>query len=171
MKQGAGAGMPDMSGVADRDSAGASAGGPTNDAEKYKQVDVYQSDMPKYNKDSYSITGKKVCLVLVISKFDDKQYNRKNTENDHKLASEVLKSRGFEVILLVDYVTKKEFTKKLRNIRERTDIGLFMLVVSSHGDENDNVMFSDNSDWNNGRSRYVLQIRFRRTCDGLSASL
>ena len=101
--------------------------------------------------------------MLVISKFDKKEYNRNNTENDYKQPSEVLKSRGFEVILLVDYVTKKEFTKMLRNIRERTDIGLFMLVVSSHGDENDNVMFSDNSDWNNGRSRYVQQSRFRRT--------
>ena len=110
--------------------------------------------MSKYNKDSYSITGKKVCLVLVISKFDKKQYDRKNTENDYKLASEVLKSRGFEVILLVSHVTKKEFIKKLQEIRKRTDIGLFMLVVSSHGDENDNVMFSD-SKWNNGKPRYA----------------
>ena len=112
----------------------------------FKNNNAYQSDMPKYNKDSYSITGKKVCLVLVISKFDNKQYDRKNTENDHKLASEVLKSRGFEVILLVSHVTKNDFIKKLEVIRKRTDIGLFMLVVSSHGDENDNVMFSDDSE-------------------------
>ena len=35
-------------------------------------------------------------------------------------------------------------------------MGLFMLVVSSHGDENDNVMFSDNTYWNNGKPRYVF---------------
>ena len=45
----------------------------------FKNDNANQSDMSKYNKDSYSITGKKVCLVLVISKFDNKQYDRKNT--------------------------------------------------------------------------------------------
>ena len=117
------------------------------------QVSVDQLDVSKYDEDSYSINGKKVCLVLVISKFDNSQHNRKNTENDHRQASEVLKRRGFEVILLVDHVTKKDFSKKLKEIRKRTDIGLFMLVVSSHGDENDNVMFSDNSNWDNGNPR------------------
>ena len=119
------------------------------------QVSFDQLDMPKYNGDTYLNSGKKVCLVLVISKFDNSQHNRKNTENDHRQASEVLKRRGFEVILLFDHVTKNEFSKKLKEIRKRTDIGLFMLVVSSHGDENDNVMFSDNSSWNNGKPRYV----------------
>ena len=116
-------------------------------------VDQYQ--MPKYNKDSYSITGKKVCLVVVISKFDLSEHDRNYTENDYAQADTVLKRRGFEVILLVGRVTKTCFIKKLLEIRKRTDIGLFMLVVSSHGDENDNVMFSDNSSWNNGKPRYV----------------
>ena len=88
--------------------------------------------------------------MLVISEFDDDKYARRNTENDHKQASKVLESRGFEVILLIRKVTKNEFTRKLVEIKKRIDIGLFMLVVSSHGDENDNVMFSDNRNWDNG---------------------
>ena len=118
------------------------------------RFNVGQLGIPKYNNDSYLITGKKVCLVLVISKFDQSEHDRKYTENDHKHATEVLKRRGFEVILLVGHVTKNDFTKKLNEIKKRTDIGLFMLVVSSHGDEKDNVMFSDNSNWNNGKPRY-----------------
>ena len=120
---------------------------------KMNQMIVGPIDVPKYNKDSYSITGKKVCLVLVISKFDKSEHDRKYTENDYQQASEVLKRRGFEIISMVGRVTKNEFTKKLKEIRNRRDIGLFMLVVSSHGDENDNVMFSDNSNWNNGKPR------------------
>ena len=112
--------------------------------------------MPKYNKDSYLITGKKICLLLDISKYDQSEYDRQYSENDYKQASEVLKRRAFEVILLNGFVTKKEFTNKLKVIKERKDIGLFMLVVSSHGDENDNVMFSDNTTWNNGKPRYVF---------------
>ena len=124
------------------------------------QVSFDQLDMPKYNKDSYLITGKKVCLVLVISKFDLNKDDRLNTENDYLQASQVLKRRGYEVILLVGHVTKKDFTKKLKEIRNRTDIGLFMLVVSSHGDDKDNVMFSDNSNWyNNNKPRYELYSR------------
>ena len=96
-------------------------------------------------------------MVLNISKFDKIEHNRKHTENDHQLASEVLERRGFEVISMVGRVTKKEFTKKLKEIRDRRDIGLFMLVVSSHGDDNDNVMFSDNGNWYNGKPRYVLR--------------
>ena len=34
------------------------------------QVSVDQLVIPKYDEDSYVITGKKVCLVLVISRFD-----------------------------------------------------------------------------------------------------
>ena len=104
-------------------------------------------EIPSYNDDSYSITGKKVCLALVISEFDDKQRNRLNAKNDYQRAKEVLQRRKFEVIPLVGRVTKNEFNKKLKEIQKRTDIGLFMLMVSSHGDQNDNVMFSDNSDW------------------------
>ena len=122
------------------------------------QISVDPIDMPKYNKDSYSINGKKVCLVLVISKFDKSEHDRKYTENDYQQASEVLKRRGFEVISMVGRVTKNDFSKKLKEIRKRTDIGLFMLVVSSHGDENDNVMFSDNTNWNNGKPRYVFHV-------------
>ena len=119
-------------------------------------------DMPKYNKDSYLITGKKICLLLDISKFDYSEYDRKYTENDYKLASEVLKRRAFEVILKDGRVTKKDFTNELKIIKKRKDIGLFMLVVSSHGDENDNVMFSDNTYWNNGKPRYVFYaLKFR----------
>ena len=112
--------------------------------------------MPKYNKDSYLITGKKVCLVLDISKFDKSEYDRQCTEHDNKQASEVLKRRAFEVIRMDGRVTKKDFTNKLESIKRREDIGLFMLVVSSHGDENDNVMFSDNTYWNNRKQRYVF---------------
>lgn len=110
---------------------------------------------PKYNEDRYEITGEKICLVLVISKFDISEHDRKNVENDHKQGYEVLKRRGFEVVLLVGHVTKNDFKKKLTEIGKRKDIGLFMLVVSSHGDENDNVMFSDNSNWHNGNQRFV----------------
>ena len=124
--------------------------------DQMNQMSVDPIDVPKYNKDSYSITGKKVCLVLVISKFDKSEHDRKYTENDYQQASEVLKRRGFEVISMVGRVTKNEFTKKLKEIRKRTDIGLFMLVVSSHGDDNDNVMFCDNSNWYNAKKpRYV----------------
>ena len=94
--------------------------------------------------------------MLVISKFDKSEHDREYTENDYKQADEVLKRRGFEVISLVGRVTKNNFKEKLKEIKRRIDIGLFMLVVSSHGDENDNVMFSDNSNWNNGKPRYVL---------------
>ena len=118
-----------------------------------QHVSVDKSNMPEYNRETYLITGKKVCLLLVISEFDKNEYNRNNTENDGGQASEVLRRRGFEVISLVGRVNKNDFTKKLKEIRRRTDIGLFMLVVSSHGDENDNVMFSDNSYWDNGKPR------------------
>ena len=120
------------------------------------EVIVDQLDLPQYNKESYSITGKKVCMVLVISKFNDNTHDRMYTENDHKQAKEVLERRGFQVILMVGRVTKNDFTKKLKDIKKRTDIGLFMLVVSSHGDEHDNVMFSDNDNWSNVKSRCVF---------------
>ena len=133
--------------------------------DQVNQVNIDQFDMPKYRKESYQINGKKVCLVLVISKFDKSEHDREYTENDYKQAYEVLKRRGFEVISLVGRVTKNNFKEKLKEIKKRTDIGLFMLVVSSHGDENDNVMFSDNSNWNNGKPRYVLHVmKFAENC-------
>ena len=123
--------------------------------DQLNEVIVDQLDMPKYNKDSYSITGKKVCVVLVISQFEDHTYDRMYTENDHRQAKAVLERREFEVIEMVGCVTKNDFTKKLKTIRKRVDIDLFMLVVSSHGDEFDNVMFSDNNNWDNVKSRCV----------------
>ena len=55
------------------------------------------------------------------------------------MAECVLKKRGFEIETLVGKVTQKEFTKKLNEIKKLDDIGLFMLVVSSHGDERQTI--------------------------------
>ena len=121
------------------------------------QNPIPKAQTPKYVDDSYS-TEKKVCLLVVITEFKNSGWNREDAENDAKLATHVLERRKFDVLELVGKVTKKDFNRKLAEIQKRTDIGLFMLVVSSHGDENDNVMFSDNESWEDEDSRLVLLV-------------
>ena len=116
-----------------------------------------KAQTPKYVDDCYS-TEKKVCLVVVITEFRKPGWDRDDAKNDAKLATSVLERRGFQVIKLVGSVTKNDFTRQLDMIKKRKDIGLFMLVVSSHGDENDNVMFSDNESWEDKDSRLVLLV-------------
>ena len=131
----------------------------SSDSLSGQKIQIQKAQTPKYVDDCYA-TEKKVCLVVVITEFKKSEWNRDNAENDAKLATNVLERRGFEVIKLVGYVTKSDFTRKLDVIKKRKDIGLFMLVVSSHGDEIDNVMFSDNENWDDKDSRLVLLVTF-----------
>ena len=126
------------------------------------KVQMPRVQTPKYVDDCYS-TEKKVCLVVVVTEFKSPGWNRDNADNDAKLATNTLELRGFEVIKLVGSVTKRDFTKQLDLIKKRKDIDLFMLVVSSHGDENDNVMFSDNETWEDKDSRLVLLVIFKKS--------
>ena len=118
-------------------------------------IQIPSTETQEYDDDCYS-TGRKICLVVVITEFNVNKYNRQNAKIDAQLAKSVLQKRGFEVIRLVGSVTKKEFTNKLDSIKKEKGVDLFMLVFSSHGDEKDNVMFSDNEKWENKKSRFVF---------------
>ena len=129
----------------------------SSDSSSGPKIQMPKAQTPKYVDDCYS-TEKKVSLVVVITEFRNPGWDRENAKNDAKLATSVLERRGFEVQKLVGSVTKSDFTRQLDMIKKRKDIGLFMLVVSSHGDDNDNVMFSDNENWEDKDSRLVLLV-------------
>ena len=131
----------------------------SSDSLSGQKIQIQKVQTPKYVDDCYS-TERKVCFLVVITEFDKPEWDRDDAENDAKLATAVLERREFEVIELVGKVTKSDFTRKLDVIKKRKDIDLFMLVVSSHGDDNDNVMFSDNENWDDKDSRLILLVTF-----------
>ena len=87
---------------------------------------------------------------------------------DNNLLKDAVEKRGFDCQGLFGRVTLKEFRRKLDEIINKIEndvrrSGMFMMAISCHGTDNDELLFSDDTSRKTSRSVHDHHINF--VCD------
>ena len=89
--------------------------------------------------------GDKLALIINITKFSDPSWSeRLGAKRDHENLEKEFQRRNFKVKKIVGLVKFSDVRREIQKlIDDHSNIALFLLSIGSHGNSNDQIIFSD----------------------------